>query len=163
MMKQYIQIILGLCALSACAPHEIDLAYYCEPSGATIYEEGMGMVGACPVTLKYNPYDVAVSHGQIHTNNIKVVWASGASLLVPATGVDIRADGKASLTFSRPADFSNSEKDQKVSRAFESRLETPGIKYVVSPHQTGDAFGTLNQSVGCAFDGLIHAVYAQCP
>ena len=77
------------------------------------------MVGACPVTLKYNPYDVAVSHGQIHTNNIKVVWASGASLLVPATGVDIRADGKASLTFSRPADFSNSEKDQKVSRAFE--------------------------------------------
>jgi hypothetical protein len=158
----FISLIFSPFILSACS-HEIDLAYYCMPSGATIYEEGIGIVGICPVTLKYNSYDIKVSKDVLYTNKIHVIWASGASILVPPMAVDIPPDRKASLTFTRPENFPNYEKDRNFSANFEEGVLTPAVKYVVSPNQDADIFDTINKSVSCAFDGVIRAVGAQCP
>ena len=52
-MKGSILLLLGLSVLSACAyDKEVGVTYTCEPSGAVIYEEGIGRVGVCPVILK---------------------------------------------------------------------------------------------------------------
>jgi len=161
-MKNSLVCILSICALSACSTHEIDLAYYCEPSGAVVFEEGMGEVGTCPVTLKYNNHDVAISDGAIHTQKVKVIWASGATVLMPPTTVPLRADGKASVTFMRPPDYPRAEKDQQASIAYESSLMPEAVKYVVSPNQDSDGFAALDNGVTCAWDELINAVYAEC-
>ena len=162
-MKKYMVLALGLCALNACSPREIDLSYTCEPSGATVYEEGMGQVGTCPMTLKYNSLDSAVEDNVIYTKKIRVVWASGASLLVPATAVPIVDESKASLSFIRPPDFPYPEKDLNASVAFENSLAPPDEKYVMSPHQDSDGFAALDHDATCAWDWLTLAVYAHCP
>lgn len=161
-MKKFLPCMLALCALSACSSHEVSLAYYCEPSGAAVFEEGMGQVGTCPVTLKYNSHDIAISDGEIHTRKVKVVWASGATVLMPPTVVPIREDDTASITFTRPAEYPRSEKDQQASEAYEASLMPESVKYVVSPNQDRDGFAALNNDVTCAWDELINAVYAQC-
>ena len=161
--RNIISAVFGLCILSACA-QEVDVAYYCEPSGAKIYQEGLaGGVGTCPMTAKYSMNGANVKDGQLHTNKLNVVWPSGASLLVRPMTLDIPPDYKTSLTFTRPADFPGENKDQAFSTTFDESLRTPEVKYVVSSHQNKDFFDALNRNTSCLFTFLIQSVDAQCP
>lgn len=163
-MKGSILLLLGLSVLSACAyDKEVGVTYTCEPSGAVIYEEGIGRVGVCPVILKYNPNDVKIGGGRLNTHKISVVWASGASLLVSPMSVEIPSDGMASLNFMRPQDFPDYEKDRKFSASFEGGVPTPVEKFVVSPNQDKDLFASLNRNVSCAIGSLIVSLDTRCP
>jgi hypothetical protein len=161
-MKALVCLILCAGMLSGCS-HEVSLAYTCDPSGAMIYQEDLGQVGPCPVTLKYNSQDIAIKDGLVYTKKLLVVWNSGVSLLVPPRAVEINADGTARMVFTRPPEMSDYDKDQRYSVRFESDLHTPGEKLVTSPHQDRDIFATLDRSVTCAFDSLSGSIYAHCP
>jgi hypothetical protein len=150
-------------ALSACE-HEVMVSYNCVPSGARIFQEGIGEVGYCPAALKYNTYDVKVNDdsGALRTNKTFVLWPSGASLLVAPGELITAPDRRASVTFYRPEDYPNIEKDIRFSAEFEKQTVTPKVTYVVSRNQDIDGFASLNRYASCFWDSMIRSVSAEC-
>jgi len=156
-------LFFGFFVLSACEhEHEVTLTYNCVPSGARIIEEGVGDVGYCPAVLKYSSLDAKVKGDTLYTNKTYVYWPSGASLLVAPGELDIGGDRKASVTFYRPEDHPDFEKDTRLSADFEKDVVTPKTTYVFSRDQDRDGFASLNRYASCAWSGMTRSAVAQC-
>lgn len=162
MALSFATMIVGPFLLLGCS-HQVTVNYYCDPSGATIYEEGVGKLGTCPVVLKYSSFDKVIQDDILYTDKIRVVWESGASLLVQPTALSISPEHMTSVMFVRPRDFPSFNLDLKASTTYEESLMTPKIQYIVSPHQDEDLLDTLNRNIGCMFAGLVRSVGAVCP
>ncbi|MGB9153610.1 MAG: hypothetical protein WCD70_11045 [Alphaproteobacteria bacterium] len=164
MLKNFTSAALVLCILSACSSQEIAVTYNCEPTGATLYEEGIGRVGTCPAIVKYSVYDPQVSNGHVHTGKINVVWVSGASLILPPMSLVIPPNQQTSLMITRPPDYPYYTKDQEFSLGYETSVISPSIKYVTTPYQSGaDGFAQLDRDAACMWSGLIESAQGQCP
>jgi hypothetical protein len=161
MTKRIAGLLVALCALSACADR-VEVTYNCDPQGATIYEEGVGLVGTCPVVAEYSPYDVKVSGGKVYTDRMRVVWVSGASMMVPATAISLSSDNRAVVNFVHPPNTIDSARDERFAAAYDVSLTPPGEKYIVSVGQSKNIFDAYNTGFTCTFYDLIGSVTSQC-
>jgi hypothetical protein len=166
-MKNIVSLIIGIVVLAACS-HEVAVTYDSVPSGATVYEQGVGTLGVCPVTVKYNADDVKVRDGKIYTNKIKVVWVSGAKLFMDPTAIDLGPDQRASYTFTRPQGFvhfegdDSSAKDERFAVAFEDNLPVTRVKHIVTAGQRRGFFDRFDTGVTCLYDGIVENPYSRC-
>lgn len=152
-------LVLGL--LASCS-HEVDVAFVCDPPGAVIYEEGVGLVGTCPVMEKLHDWDITVQNDTVVTRPINVIWPSGVSLLVPPRVLPISEDGVAAIAFSRPVDQPYLEEDRKAGRAFQRKVLPPEVKYA-SFNKDADNFVKLNRAITCIIDNIKMSSDAICP
>jgi hypothetical protein len=166
-MKNIVSLVICMGAISACS-HEVAVTYDSVPSGATVSEQGIGTLGVCPVTVKYNADDVKVSDGKLYTDRIKVVWVSGAKLFMDPTAIDLGPDGRASYIFTRPQGFvhfegdDSSAKDDRFAVAFEDNLPVTRVKHIVTPGQRRGFFERFDTGVTCAYAGITENPYARC-
>lgn len=160
MIKRNAGLLAALCMLSACA-QEVDVTYNCVPAGATVYQENIGLVGTCPITLKYNVHDIKISGGTLTTDKIRVVWISGTSMMVPPTVLDV-SDDHATMTFVHPEGTPDYDKDERFAESYDTSLTPPGEKYISTVDQRQDIFDAYNNSFTCAFHNLIQSVDTEC-
>lgn len=159
--------IACIAVLSGCS-HEVAVTYNSEPSGATIYQEGIGTLGVAPVTVKYNYDDVKVQNGKIYTGRMKAVWVSGATLLMQPTAIALGPDDHAVYTFNRPQDVATpvsedgNGRDQRYAIARENKLEAPATVYLATAHQRRGFFDALNTGITCLYSGVTANPYAVC-
>ena len=115
-------MILAIVSLSGCAS-KMSVTYYSDPSGATLYIDGQSY-GRTPQTVYYDVPQDEVENGVALTENLKVVWPSGAKAEAPH--LEYRLPPLSNLlypkyhyTFIRPANAPGLQTDMRFALEFE--------------------------------------------
>jgi len=87
--------------LAGCATNRIEMTYYSDPAGATIYS-GQSPVGYTPFTLAYNIRPEDKDQRFLKIPGTKVVWATGVSTEVQSLTVDRNKGSRFHFVFVRP-------------------------------------------------------------
>ncbi|MDP9127742.1 MAG: hypothetical protein M3N08_05730 [Pseudomonadota bacterium] len=161
-MKTFLYLLLSSCVLAACST-SIDMTYYSDPPGATVYEEGNGKIGVAPVTLKYSPFDDRIEGGSVQVHKLTATWVSGVTVTASPGAIPISDERQAAFTFVRPRDALGLAKDEKYAEDFMRSPRLEQQKFVHPLNQDQDLFQSLDRNLNCAFYTLIEAVYADCP
>jgi hypothetical protein len=100
--------------LTGCAT-QASLTVYSQPEGAYITEIGTGRVyGVAPLTVAYDAAPLFATKqpdGCFRVLGFEVRWVSGAKATLETVAICGSATGTYNITFSRPADFPDIEKD----------------------------------------------------
>jgi len=110
-----------LLSLQACASlGALQVTYYSDPSGASLYEDGKYM-GQAPVTLRYNLSNTALQSRATKIKGLTARWVSGATTSLNLTNVNLNNGFQQTYTFVRPTAYPGREMD--VAYAIESNKQ----------------------------------------
>jgi len=123
-MIRTLAALFAAAALSGCVAmqsNQMVVQIDCVPSGALVYE-GDKAIGQCPAEISYpiTPFDRQM--GVVETPPLTARWASGAEQTLPGYRTPVEQGGYR-ITFSRPEDAPNLDKDLAASNDWERRME----------------------------------------
>lgn len=114
-MKTKIPFILLMLLASGCAT-KVDVTYYSDPRGATLYQNNQ-QLGSAPFTVSYPVSQHDLDQGYIVVPNIAARWVSGASTTLNDYHVSLSGtmqkvfDQTRSVVIQRPFDAPDRDKD----------------------------------------------------
>lgn len=117
-MKANLLAVLAILLISGCASNTLNVAYYSDPPGATLYQ-GNQRFGYTPIVLSYQVTEEDRKRGYSILQGTSVIWTSGAAASTSSLRADLSIGLNQQFNFRRPADHPNMEADVKFALELE--------------------------------------------